>query len=145
MNELTAAPRPGWFTVVAVIALIWNLLGLAAFVMQLMMTPEMIAALPEAEQELYKTLPLWALVAFGAAVIGGSLGCLMLAIRRALAVPLLLISLVGVCVQMTHSFFFSKTFEVYGPGGMIMPIMVLLIAVFLLWLSVHAKSNYWIK
>jgi len=145
MNELLATPRPGWFTAVAIVALIWNLLGLAAFVMQLMMTPEMIAALPAAEQDLYKTLPLWALAAFGAAVIGGWLGSLMLVLKRAWAVPLLLISLVGVCVQMAHSFFFSKTFEVYGPGGMIMPIMVLVFAFLLLWLSIHAKNNRWIR
>lgn len=143
MND-TTMPRPGWFTVLAIVAMIWNLLGVMAFIMQVTMSPEAIAELPAAEQELYATLPMWALMAFAAAVFGGALGCLALAVKKSLAVPLLLISLIGVCVQMTHSFFFSKTFEVYGPGGMIMPIMVLVIAVLLFWLALHAKKRGWI-
>ena len=43
---------PSWFKIVAVVALVWNLLGVMAFVGQMMMTPEMVAELPQAEQDL---------------------------------------------------------------------------------------------
>ena len=63
---------PKWFKVVAVIALLWNLLGCLAFAMDLRMTPEDVAALPEAQQALYAARPGWAVVATAVAVIGGS-------------------------------------------------------------------------
>ena len=145
MNDTQAAPRPGWFAALAIVALIWNLLGVMAFIMQVTMSPEALAALSEPEQELYRALPTWALAAFGAAVIGGALGCLALAIRSRFAVPLLAVSLLGVAAQMTYSFFLSKTFEVYGPGGMVMPIMIVIVAVFLLWLAIHAGRRGWLR
>lgn len=136
---------PGWFKVVAGIALIWNLMGVMAFIAQMMMTPEMITTLPLAEQALYTNVPLWATIAFGCAVWGGALGCLLLVLRKALAFYFLLLSVCGVCVQMYHSFFVSNSFEVFGPGGAIMPAMVIVIAFVLLWFSKNAESKGWIS
>lgn len=136
---------PKWFAVVAIIALVWNLLGVMAFAMQVTLGPEQLAAMPEAERNLYLTLPLWALIAFGCAVFGGVLGSLALLLKRRLASALFTVSLVGVVVQLIHSMFFSKTLEVVGPGGMVMPIMVLLIAIGLLWLSFRARRSGWLR
>ena len=90
---------PKWFKVVAVIALLWNLLGCLAFAMDLRMTPEDVAALPEAQQALYAARPGWAVVATAVAVIGGALGCLGLLLGRKWAFVLLLLSLAGILVQ----------------------------------------------
>ncbi|NNC97213.1 MAG: hypothetical protein HKN88_03985 [Gammaproteobacteria bacterium] len=61
---------PMWFWVVAVLALIWNLLGLGAFLSTaVLMSPETLASMSPAEQELYANTPSWANVAFGVAVI----------------------------------------------------------------------------
>jgi hypothetical protein len=135
---------PQWFKIVAFIAFVWNLLGVMAFVMQMMMTPEVIEKLPEAEQALYNNMPLWVTIAFACAVFGGALGSLFLILKKALATALFTVSLLGVLAQMFHSFFISNTFEVYGPGAMIMPLMVLIIAFVLLWLSLKAKNNQWL-
>lgn len=136
---------PKWFSIVAIILLIWNLLGVMAFIMQMMMTPEDIAALPQAEQELYANVPTWAIVAFACAVFGGALGCLLLVLKKSSALYLLVLSVLGVCVQMYHSFFISNSIEVYGPGGMIMPVMVIVIAFALVWLCRKATAEKWIS
>ena len=60
-------PVPRWFIVTAALAVVWNLLGVAAFVMQISMTPEMIAELPEAQQALLESMPQWVLIAFAIA------------------------------------------------------------------------------
>ena len=60
------------------IMVVWNAMGVLAFVSQLLMTPEMIAQLPEAQQEAYKNIPTWSMVAYALAVFGGLLGSLML-------------------------------------------------------------------
>ena len=143
MSEHATNP-PVWFWIVAAVALVWNLLGVSAFVMQVSMSPEAIAALPEAEQALYENFPIWALIAFAAAVFGGAVGCILLLMRNKLAQSILIISLVGIVVQMIYNVFISGAMDVYGPGSIIMPIMVLVIAVFLVWLSRSATSKGWL-
>ncbi|MEP2540696.1 MAG: hypothetical protein ABJI60_09590, partial [Kangiellaceae bacterium] len=82
-------------------------------------------------------------IAFGCAVIGGALGTLLLALKKSVAFYLLIVSLVGVCVQMYHSFFIIDSVAVYGPGSAVMPGMVMLIAIALVWLSKDANSKGW--
>jgi hypothetical protein len=136
---------PKWFIILAVVMAIWNLMGVMAFVMQMLMSAEQIALLPEKEQLLYQNIPLWVNIAFACAVLGGALGCIALALKKAIALPILWISLIGVLVQMFHAFFMANAFEIYGPGGTIMPIMVILVAVFLVWLANNAKGKGWLS
>lgn len=143
MSETMKNKAPTWFMVVAGVLLIWNLLGVMAYIMQVTMSPEALAALPEAQRQLYETTPAWATAAFAIAVNGGALGCLLLLLKRNLAGIFLKLSLAGVLVQMVHAFFMSKSFEVFGPGSMVMPIMVIIIAVFLVMLANKAKANRW--
>ena len=135
---------PKWFVILTIVLTIWNLLGVMAFVMQMAMTAEQIAALPEKEQMLYQDIPLWVNIAFGCAVFGGALGCIALVFKKAAALPILCISLAGVLVQMFHSFFIANSFEVYGPGAMVMPIMVIILAMYLVWLANNAKAKGWL-
>lgn len=142
MSESTIK-APTWFMVVTAVLLVWNMLGVMAYIAQVTMTPEAITALPEAQRQLYETTPTWATAAFAIAVNGGSLGCLLLLLKRNLAQLFLQLSLAGVLVQMFHSFFMSKSFEVFGPGEMIMPIMVIVIAIYLVVLAAKAKARRW--
>ena len=142
-NANTITPR--WFVILAVIIAIWNLMGVIAFMMQITMTVEQVLALPEKEQMLYQDIPIWVNIAFGLAVTGGSLGCVALVLKKAIALPILIISLLGVLVQMYHSFIIAGAFDVYGPGGTIMPIMVFIIALYAVWLANNAKAKGWIR
>ena len=143
MTENSQAPK--WFWILSAVMLVWNLMGVMAYIAQVTMSPEALAALPAAEQELYATTPAWATGAFAVAVWGGAVGCLLLLLKRSAAFYLLAASLAGVVVQMFHSFFISKSFEVFGPGAMIMPIMVIIIACFLVWLGIYAKNKTWLR
>ena len=143
MTENDVYKAPKWFTVVAVIALVWNLLGVMAYIMQVTMSPETLAALPDEQRQLYEATPAWATAAFAIAVNGGALGCVLLLFKMNLAGLLLQLSLAGVLVQMFHAFFMSKSFEVFGPGGLIMPVMVVAIAVYLVVLASKANTNRW--
>lgn len=142
MSESSKPPL--WFMVVAGLALVWNLLGVAAYLGQVMMSDESIAALPEAERALYEGVPAWAVSAFAIAVFGGALGSLLLLLRKRLSVPVLVVSLVGVLVQMYHSFFVANSMEVYGPGAIAMPTMVVVIAFYLVWLSRSSVLRGWL-
>jgi hypothetical protein len=135
---------PVWFTIVAVLALIWNAFGVMAYIMQVTMTPEALATLPVAEQALYTNLPAWYTGAFAIAVFGGALASLALVLKKGVAYLLFMISFAGILVQMVYSFFLSRALEVYGPGGLAMPVMVLLFGVVLIQLSRSAKIKGWI-
>ena len=143
MSEAARIKSPTWFMVVAVVLFIWNLLGVMAYVMQVTMSPEVMATLPEEQREMYENIPSWAMAAFAIAVHGGALGCLLLILKKNLAGLFLQLSLAGVLVQMYHSFFISKNYEVFGPGAMVMPVMVLVIAIYLVTLAAKAKARKW--
>ena len=143
---MTSTNKPAtWFWVVSAIALVWNSMGIMAYMAQVTMSPEALLALPENERTLMESVPPWATGAFAIAVFAGTLGCILLLLKRKLATPVLIISFTGVLVQMYYSFFISNSIEVYGPGGMIMPVMVIIIGVFLIWFSRKATANGWIK
>ena len=143
MNERPIKLAPRWFTVVAALALVWNLLGVMAYIMQVTMSPEALAALPQEQRQLYENTPTWATAAFAIAVNGGALGCVLLILRKNLAGIFLSLSLAGVLVQMFHAFFMTNSIEVLGPAGLVMPIMVLIIAIYLVFLAAKAKTNRW--
>ena len=145
MSEIGTYKAPIWFMVVSVVLLVWNLLGVMAYISQVTMGPEALAALPDEQRQIIENTPVWATAAFAIAVNGGTLGCLLLVVKSKLAGLFLRLSLAGVLVQMFHSFFMSNSFEVFGPGGLIMPIMVLLIAIFLVVLAAKAKTKRWIS
>ena len=133
------------FWVLGVIALIWNVMGVMAYLNQAYMTDEVKAALPEAERALYENVPVWVTAAFAIAVFGGLLGCILLLMRKKLATFIFLISLAAIIVQMIYNFFMSKAAEVYGPGGMIMPIMVIAIGFLLYFYSKKADEKGWLS
>jgi hypothetical protein len=136
---------PKWFNIVASIAIIWNLLGVIAFVMGPALNDNTLVALSEAERDLYLATPLWATIAFGVAVFAGALGCIALLAKKSIAKPILTLSLIAVIVQMFHAYFISDSWEVFGPGGAIMPLMVIIIAIYLVMLSVKALKKGWIR
>ncbi|MDO6445902.1 hypothetical protein Q4493_08975 [Colwellia sp. 1_MG-2023] len=136
---------PKWFTITAIIAFVWNLLGLMAFFSHITMTPEMISELPAQEQALYKDIPLWATAAFAIAVFAGALGSLLLVLKKAIAKLVLIASVLGVVVQNIHSFVVIDSMAVYGVASIIMPTMVLIIAVALVLLASKAEKHEWLS
>lgn len=99
---------PIWFWIVSIVALLWNLMGIANYLMQAYMTDEMKAALPQEQQEQLANLPSWYIAAFAIAVFAGALGCIALLMRRKWASIVLIVSLIGVVLQMSYITFVLK-------------------------------------
>ena len=145
MNETVTTSPPKMFYWVSGAALVWNLLGVMAYVGQVTMSPEALNSLPEAQRALYESTPSWATSAFAIAVNAGAIGCLLLVLRKALALPVLLLSLAGVLVQMFHNFFLSDAVEVMGAAAVVGPIFVIVIGIYLVWFAHDAKRKGWIS
>lgn len=139
-------PNTGYW-IIAIIALLWNLMGVAAYSMQtFLMTDEMKAALPTEQMELINSSPGWLNIVFAIGVFSGLLGCIMLLIRKKLAVPLFAISLLMVLVQNIYGWTMTNAAEVYGSiQGYIMPLIVIIISIFLYFYSKGAAQKGWLK
>jgi hypothetical protein len=147
MNETPAAPaaRPGWFWIVAIAALLWNLVGLSIFALHYSMGPEELAALPEGQRRMLENVPAWAWISYAVAVVAGTVASIALLLRRRYAVALYWISLVGVVLlQVVWTMFLSGAPAILGPGSLVMPVLVLVIAVVLVLFSRHAARRGWI-
>lgn len=135
---------PKWFMPVAIAALLWNLLGCVAYLTDMMMTPEDVARLSEAQQALYASRPAWAVAATAIGVWIGAAGCVGLILRKRWATLLLVASLAGVIVQDVGLFVLSEAAAQVGTVATVLQGVVLLISVGLVLLSRNAAAKGWI-
>lgn len=135
---------PLWFAALAAFALLWNLAGLFAVIADLQLSAAEIAALPAAQQALYAARPGWAVAASLVAVIGGTLGCLGLLLRRRWALVLLLASLAGVVLQDLAIVLVAGAAVVADPASFALQGVVLIVALGLVVLARRAAARSWL-
>lgn len=140
----TTKPSKG-FWIISGIALIWNLMGVQAYLQQAYMTDSFKAMYNEEQLKMISEAPAWSTTAFAIAVFGGVLGAITLLLRKKWATLLFMLSLIAVFVQMYYNFFIIDSIAVYGPGAMAMPIMVILFGGFLIWYSKFCEKKNWIS
>ena len=143
MTNSTNKPT-GSFWIISVIALIWNSFGANQYIQQAYNTESFKALYTQEQYEIIQSTPSWAIAAFAFAVFGGTVGCIFLLLRKKLAKIFFIISLVGIIIQMIYNVFIVKALQVYGPGAIIMPIMVIGVGLFLIWYSKLSISKGWL-
>ncbi len=132
------------FKVVAGLSLAWMLLGLAMFVMDLMTTPEQVAAMPAAQQEIRALRPMGLMVVFGISTVVGVIGALGLLLRKRWSVQALLVSLIAVVVQGVWSIVGLPVLEKLGAGAVILPLIVTLLGLGIWRYAAKAHANGWL-
>ncbi len=128
------------FWIISILALIWNAFGVFQFFVEMSMTEEMLAEYPQDIQNFMHHAPSWFTYAFGIAVFAGALGSLALVMRRKLAQYLLLISFLAV-LAMTYYDFAMQNDVIMTAEFSTMPIIVFVIALFLLLFSRNSKTK----
>ena len=137
MNDKTAGGVHWSFWTIAAVALIWNVMGVMNFFMQ--MNAGVLAAMPESYRAIIENRPVWVTVAFAVAVFGGTLGCLLLLFKKSFATYLFIASLIGGIVQIIPSIGIGTAGSTIGIG------VFLLVAAFLIWYSKQAERKGWIS
>ena len=122
-------PVPWWYWLVAAGALLFELVGVYAFYLQLTVDP---ATLPIDQRALAETLPTLTLVAYGLAVASGLIGAVALIARWPVAGAALLLSLIAMAVQF-GSVLLSPTVRGTTPSADLAGPIVLLLAAYALW------------
>lgn len=136
---------PKWLIPVAVIALIWNLLGCMAFLFDVTITPADVAKMSSTEQAMYEARPAWAVAATAVAVWLGSLGSLGLILRKRWALLLLVCSLCGVVVQDIALFIISGFASQMGTMVYVLQGIVLITAIGLLLIAYQGTRRQWLS
>jgi hypothetical protein len=129
------------FWAISAVALVWNLMGVINFFMQ--MNPDMIASYRDSERAIIEGRPVWATGSFVIAVFGGAIGSILLLLRKSAAYYLFIASLVGVVVTMIHTLGIGIDF---GPGEILgILLMPFVVAAFLIWYSRQAQNKGWVS
>ena len=136
---------PVWFWVISVIALLWYLMDMSAFFMRVLMTEDVIKAMPDNQQHLYRNIPLWVNTVFAGEVFGGALGCVGLLLRKKWALPLFVVSILGVLSQTFYVYFLSDAISTMGTPAVVMPLLAILIGIGMIVLAKSAISKRWLR
>ncbi|HKE83357.1 MAG TPA: hypothetical protein VKB50_06370 [Vicinamibacterales bacterium] len=138
-------PAPKWFLPVVVAALIWNLLGCAAYLADVTLSAEDVAKMSAAQQALYASRPSWAISATAVAVWAGALGCVALWLRKRWAMWALVASLAGIIAQDVHLFALSEAGSQAEMTTFMLQGLVFVVGVGLVVLARKASAQGWIS
>jgi len=128
------------FWIIAIVLLLWNLIGDAAYLTQVTADLDKMAATDPSTADAFRAMPKWAWAAYAIAVWVGTAGAVALLIRSPFAAPLFAVSLAGVIVQ------FGWTFLGYGliaktdASTVIFPLVIAAITLFSM-LYARAKTR----
>lgn len=119
---------PGWFWIVAVVALLWEGMGCYQYLTQITSADDV--------------MPVWVSAAFAVAVWIGAAGAILLLLRQRLARTAFAVSLLAVLVQFGGTILLARG----TPGaGLGMAAVIVAAGVVLLWFSDFAAKRGWLR
>ncbi|MCZ6595718.1 MAG: hypothetical protein O6943_12515 [Bacteroidetes bacterium] len=144
---MTANNKPNrWFWIIAVVALIWNAMGVRQYLAKVYNLESFRPEFNAEQLALIDSTPAWSTGAFAIAVFGGLLGCLLLLLRKKFAVILLGLSLLAVLVRVIYVWLATDAIEVFGNvHGILWPLIMIIVAIFLYFYSKGATQKGWLK
>jgi CHASE2 domain-containing sensor protein len=143
MNYLRKPSNLFW--VISSIALVWNLMGVFNYLDQAFMTDKILETLPKEQQILYQDVPAWVTAAFAIAVFSGTLGSLLLLLKKKIATTFFIISFLGIVGQMSYGLLIDQNSDSYGPMGIALPIIIIAFGGYLIWYSRKANEHRWLS
>ena len=138
------SPRPvaGWFKLAAIASVLWLAIGCALYLYEVSLDP---AKLPLDERAMYDALPTWMWAAFAIAVWVGLAGTVLLFLRRKLAEPLMLVSLIASLAQNSAYFIDSKLRGTLGSEEFLLPIILVAVEWTIFWFARHSRQRGWLR
>lgn len=145
MNEQEKVPVPLWFWGIAVVALLWNILGCVILLTEVFAQEAMMESMTDAQKEWSRSTPSWIYFVFAISVCSGVAGSICLLVRKRLCVQLFTISFVAVLIQMVYTMWVAGGLEVMGPSGAVMPAIVITLSIVWLLFSLYFKAKGWLR
>lgn len=143
MATIAPAAPPAWFRIVALLAVLWNAFGVFQYLMSVGLFGDPTANLDEAQRAVVATIPALVTGAFAIGTFAGLIGSVGLLMRKAWALPVLVISLLALAVLEGWIVFVSNALEAFG--GIALPVTIVVVAVLLVWVAWHARKRGWLS
>ena len=144
MSDSTNKPNV-LFWVIGIIALLWNAMGVNAYVQQAYDTEAHRAQYTAEQLEIMGNLPTWYTALFAIAVFAGALGCIFMLLRKKMANLLFKLSLVAVLIQTVYNLFMNEGKEFYGAFEYSMLISIPIVAIFLVMYTKKSTEKGWLS
>jgi hypothetical protein len=141
----TGGGPPRTFYIIGIAGLLWNLIGVMTYVMQVTMNDAAMAALPADQQAFIQNSPVWVTSAYAIAVNAGALGCVLLLLRQSWAFLVLVVSFAGILIQNLYGYLMGGAVGVYGAAGVGLSVAVIVIGAYLIAYTKGATNKGWLK
>ena len=136
---------PGWYWVVALLALIWEGIGCYFYLAQVRMTGADLAALPAAQAEAFGAMSTWQWSVFAIAVWVGLAGAVALLLRMRWAPWAFAVSLIAALIQYGYTFAATPILQRMSPAEALpLPVAIIVIGALLLWFASRSKARGWL-
>lgn len=132
------APWHLW--VVGGLGFLWDCVGAFDYLMTQTQNESYMGQFTPEQLEFFYGFPAWVVAFWAVAVWGGLLGTVLILLRKRLAVPVLLVSLLAMVVTAVHNFLLSNGLEIMGGAGAAFTILIFLVAVGL-WVYARAMTR----
>lgn len=144
MAQVDHAPRPvaGWYMAAAIASLLFMLVGCAGYLLTVTIDPQ---SLPIDQRAMVLAQPTWMVAAYGIAVWVGLAGAVMLVLRRKLAEPLLLVSLIAAVVTFLPYAVTPQVRDTISTDDVAAALIVLAITWTIFWFARHSKQRGWLR
>ena len=102
----TATPATPWHLwFVGIVGLLWSLMGVVSFVLTQMRVEAVMSQFPPQQREYFESFPLWAVALWAIGVFSGLIGCVLLLLKKRLAVGVLSASIIGTSLFLAGGLF----------------------------------------
>ncbi len=139
-NSSVGAPR--WFGAAAIAILLWEIFGCTTYVLHVTGNQ---ASLPAEQVAMWAATPAWSVAAYAVAVWVGLVGAVLLVMRRRLAEPLLLVSLIAVLVQFSAHLLVPELRDATPPGALMIPALIIVVCAAIWLFARRAKQQGWLR
>jgi hypothetical protein len=118
MSDSTSTVKtPIHLWIVAGLAVLWNAIGAFDYLMTQTRNEGYMGQFTSEQLEYFYGFPMWVEAAWAIAVWGGLVGAVLLLLRKCLAIPVFVASLVAMVATTIHNYGLSDGMEVVGDTG----------------------------
>ena len=141
-DRYTPRPVAGWFPAAAIASLLFMILGCISYLMHVFADPN---AMPLDQRAAYQAEPLWVTGAYAIAVWAGLAGAVLLVLKRKLAEPALLVSLIAVLVWLAGLILVAPLRENLSANDLLVAIVVAALTWTVFWFGRHSRQRGWLR
>jgi magnesium-transporting ATPase (P-type) len=144
MTDRGFSPQPlaRWYLIGAIASLLFMAAACAMYGLHVATNPQ---SLPLDQRTVFEVEPLWVTSAFGLGAVAGLAASALLVLRRRMAQPLMLISLVAMVAWLAGLLLVPGLRDVITTNDIAVAIVVVAITWTIFWFARHSNQRRWLR